>query len=232
MPALLTGCHTPRAMIRALIYDFDDTIVESERINDGLFAAYMSGVYGIDLSKEEQDYLYGFAWSGVFDWLRANRGLRATRAEAWDGFLEAKRRHLEGIRLKTATGLERMLTLPVPRAIVSGSTRPEILMMMENAGLTPGMVDFMLTDEDCPRGKPDPQGFQMALERLGVAPGDAFVFEDSGAGIRAAKAAGIPVAFVAELASRDAGSTADHRFASFVEAYPWIRDRIAPPSRP
>jgi beta-phosphoglucomutase-like phosphatase (HAD superfamily) len=59
-----------------------------------------------------------------------------------------------------------------------------------------------------------------------VPAGDALVFEDSPAGIEAAHRAGIPVAFVAELASRDSASLADLRFDSFVDAYPWVKARV------
>jgi beta-phosphoglucomutase-like phosphatase (HAD superfamily) len=209
-----------------MIYDFDDTLVESERVNDALFSAHLRQAHGVALTQDELDLLYGFSWSVVFDWLREHRGLTASRTEIWGSFVEAKRAYLREHRLRIATGLELMFSLPVPRAIVSGSTRAEIHMMMENAGLRPDMVDCLVAEDDCSRGKPDPEGYHRALERLCVPAAEALVFEDSNAGIAAARAAGIPVAFVAELASRDGGAAADHRFASLAEAYPWVLPRI------
>jgi beta-phosphoglucomutase-like phosphatase (HAD superfamily) len=226
--------NTPRstgpsaAAIRALIYDFDDTIVESERINDALFSNYLRREHAIDLSPSEQDSLYGFSWSGVFTWLKENRGLRTPKDAVWNRYLEVKREFLRGKTLRTASGFDRMLSLPVPQAIVSGSTRDELHMMLDNIHMPADAVDFILCDEDGGAGKPDPEGFLAALERFGVKPDEAMVFEDSPAGIEAAKRAGIPVAFVAELASRDNASLADMRFASFAEAWGWVRERIAP----
>jgi beta-phosphoglucomutase-like phosphatase (HAD superfamily) len=213
-------------VVRGLIYDFDDTIVESERINDELFSALLRDEYRIDLSREELDFLYGFAWSGVFDWLKEHRNLAPSRAEVWKRFMEIKRATFAGRTLRTATGIELMLALPVPQAIVSGSTREELRMMMANIGMREDAVAFILSDEDCRRGKPDPQGYLMALERLGTAPGETIVFEDSPAGIEAAHRAGTPVVFVAELASRDSGSRAEVRFATFRDAWAAIRPRI------
>jgi beta-phosphoglucomutase len=214
--------------IRALIYDFDDTIVESERINDALFSDYLRREHGIDLSPSVQDFLYGFSWSGVFSWLKENRGLRTPKDAVWDRYLQVKGEFLKGKTLRTASGFDRMLALPVPQAIVSGSTRAEIAMMLENIRMPADAVDFILCDEDGGAGKPDPAGFLLALQRFAVKPTEAMVFEDSPAGIEAAKRAGIPVAFVAELASRDNAALADMSFGSFVDAWEWVRERIAP----
>jgi beta-phosphoglucomutase len=225
-PVGAAGPRRPPERIKALIYDFDDTIVQSELINDELFLDFMHRGYGIELSREEQEYLYGFAWSGVFAWLREHRGLAVTRDEAWVTFLEIKRRYLRGRKLRVASGFDRMLTLPVAHAIVSGSTRAEIDMMLENIGMRRDMVRFILCDEDCANGKPDPEGFLMALERLGTRPEETLVFEDSAAGIKAATEAGIPVAFVAELASRGNAERADMSFGSFNDAWDWVRTRV------
>jgi beta-phosphoglucomutase-like phosphatase (HAD superfamily) len=98
-------------------------------------------------------------------------------------------------------------------------------MMLHNIGLPAGSVRFILADEDCARGKPDPEGFLLALERLGSRAEETLVFEDSPAGIQAARNAGIPVAFVAELASRDSGALADLCFATFHDAWQWVKER-------
>ena len=216
----------PPARVRALIYDFDDTIVESERINDAMFSDLLRAEYGIDLSIREQEELYGYSWSGVFAWLRDYRGLRHPKEAVWVRFMEIKREFLGRTRLRVASGFDRMLTLPVPQAIVSGSTRVEITMMLENIGLPAASVQFILCDEDGGAGKPHPEGFLSALERLGVPAHETLVFEDSPAGIEAAHRAGIPVAFVAEMASRDNADRADLRFESFLDAWQWVKGRI------
>jgi beta-phosphoglucomutase-like phosphatase (HAD superfamily) len=162
----------------------------------------------------------------VFAWLQEHRGLTVGRDDVWDGFLELKRAYLRGARLKVASGFDRMTALPVPQAIVSGSTRPEIDMMLKNIRMRPDVVDFILAEEDCAAGKPNPEGFLAALKRLGTRPDETLVFEDSFAGIEAAHRAGIPVAFVAELASRDSRGRADMTFESFVDALEWVKNRI------
>ncbi len=212
--------------ISAIIYDFDDTIVESERINDALFSQLLRTEYSLSLSPPELDTLYGLSWTGVFAWLAEHKGLRHTMEEAWPRFLAVKREYFSSRKLRMARGFRRMLELPVPQAIVSGSTRAELDLMMDNIGLEPDSVDLILSDEDCAKGKPDPEGFLAALRAFDVPPREAIVFEDSPAGIEAAHRGGIPVAFLAELASRDSASLADVRFPSFEEAYPWVSARL------
>ena len=100
---------------------------------------------------------------------------------------------------------------------------------MENVRLSADSVDFILCDEDVGKGKPDPEGFLLAAARMRVPAAKTLVFEDSPAGIEAARRGGFAVAFVAELASRDNAVLADIRFDSFVDAWQWVDSRVKEP---
>jgi beta-phosphoglucomutase len=80
----------------------------------------------------------------------------------------------------------------VPVAVVSGAHRDEVVPALEAAGLD-GAVAVVVTTEDVERGKPDPAGYLLALGLLGggLEAGDVTVFEDTEAGVAAAKAAGM-----------------------------------------
>ena len=75
-----------------------------------------------------------------------------------------------------------------PVAVASGSSRPSILPAMEQLGIA---VDVLVTSADYAVGKPDPELFLIAAERLGVPPEHCIVVEDSEIGIEAAHAAGM-----------------------------------------
>jgi sugar-phosphatase len=67
----------------------------------------------------------------------------------------------------------------------------------------------LVTADDVTRGKPDPEAYTLAAERLGVSPTRCVVIEDAPAGIRAARAAGMLVVAVATTHAHAALESAD-----------------------
>mgnify|MGYP000724914717 CR=1 FL=1 len=83
----------------------------------------------------------------------------------------------------------------IPLAIGSAGPRPNINLVLEGMQVT-GFFDVIISGEDATRGKPDPQVFQLACERLRLPPDRCVVIEDATAGVAAAKAAGTRIAAV------------------------------------
>lgn len=111
-------------------------------------------------------------------------------------------------------GFMRALAARVPLAVASGAPREEIEFVLERAGMRE-LFPVLVSLEDVRRGKPDPEGFLLALaelQRLRPRPepplraADVLVIEDSGPGVRAAKAGGFRCLGVGD---RDALSQAD-----------------------
>ena len=78
----------------------------------------------------------------------------------------------------------------VPVAIASGSSRKSWVPLLAKFGI---QADALVGAEDVQRGKPHPDLFLRAAERLGVQPANCIVIEDSEAGVDAARAAGMKV---------------------------------------
>jgi beta-phosphoglucomutase family hydrolase len=78
----------------------------------------------------------------------------------------------------------------IPLAVVSGSRRSSVIASLGAVNLL-DKFDTLVCAEDYKNGKPAPDAFLMAAERLGVAPADCLVFEDTDLGIEAATAAGM-----------------------------------------
>lgn len=78
----------------------------------------------------------------------------------------------------------------IPFAVVSGSTRDSVTASLRALDLL-DRFDTLVCAGDYQRAKPDPEPFLLAAERLGVAPRDCLVFEDTDMGIQAATAAGM-----------------------------------------
>jgi HAD superfamily hydrolase (TIGR01509 family) len=89
----------------------------------------------------------------------------------------------------------RALSERVPLGLASSSPRGLIDAVLAAAGLA-GRFAVTVSSEEVPLGKPAPDVYLLALARLRVAPGAAVAVEDSGAGIRAAAAAGMRVVAV------------------------------------
>jgi HAD superfamily hydrolase (TIGR01509 family) len=78
----------------------------------------------------------------------------------------------------------------IPFAVVSGSTQESVTASLTTLGILDRFETLVCAGE-YERSKPDPQPFLIAAERLGVAPEDCLVFEDTDMGIQAATAAGM-----------------------------------------
>jgi HAD superfamily hydrolase (TIGR01509 family) len=83
----------------------------------------------------------------------------------------------------------------IPFAVVSGSNHKSITNSLNAIGLL-DKFDLIIGSEDYTRGKPAPDCFLIAAERLGIAPEHCLVFEDTDFGIQAATAAGMASARV------------------------------------
>jgi len=180
-------------MIQAFIFDLDGTLVDSEvlwcKAMERLLASR-----GLPVTESYCcDLVFGRAWSDIV--MRLHADYPSIRED--DEALERESfRHYEvlrtavDIRIPSSIKLLRQLAQRHPVAIVSGSTRRQVEAAIELIGAGDALR-FYLGSEDYARGKPDPACFLLAARRLGVAPESCLVFEDSTAGVRAAKAAGM-----------------------------------------
>ena len=88
--------------------------------------------------------------------------------------------------------ITRLKALGIKVGLVTNSIRKSSEFMLEYAGLLKFM-DVVVTNEDVVEGKPNPAGYLLAMERLGVLPSETIVIEDGEYGILAAEAAGATV---------------------------------------
>lgn len=77
-----------------------------------------------------------------------------------------------------------------PVAIASGGPREIVLRSLELSGLAP-LFKVVVSADDVVHGKPSPDMFLLAAQRMGVPPEKCLVFEDAEPGMRAAEAAGM-----------------------------------------
>lgn len=97
-------------------------------------------------------------------------------------------------RVEALPGVRELLdaldTASLPRAVVTSTPRENLGLILESLALA-GRFQALVAEEDASKGKPDPEGFLVAAQRLAVDPARCIVIEDAPAGLRAAKAAGM-----------------------------------------
>lgn len=122
-------------------------------------------------------------------------------------------------------GVERFLRAlkekGIPTAIVTSSNDAKMKVLFDSLPGFRDYFDVVVTDTDVTRSKPDPQGYMLAAERLGVPSEHCVVFEDSRAGLEAGRRAGGKVVAVATtLTHEDIAGCGDIVIDSFEELTP------------
>ncbi|MHC8410814.1 HAD-IA family hydrolase [Pseudomonas sp. Hz4] len=168
---------------RAFLFDMDGTVLNSIAAAERIWAAWALR-HGVDVDT----FLPTIHGVRAIDTI--NRlALPGVNAEAEAAFItEAEIEDVEGI-IEVPGAADFLKSLPVNQwAIVTSAPKALALRRMAAAGIAQPLV--MVTAEDVSAGKPDPAGYRLAAERLGVEPADCLIFEDASVGILAAEAAG------------------------------------------
>ena len=179
------------SQLKALIFDMDGTLADSDPVHLRAFEAYMAPL-GVRVDEE------------VYRTKIAGR----TNAQIFAGLLpdsspEDQARHGDekealfrrmSDTLAPVGGLLALLDWARAKglriALVTNGPRLNVEHTLEALGIA-DRFEVTIAGEDVARGKPDPLPYRTALDRLGIAPDEAVAFEDSPAGLKAAKAAGI-----------------------------------------
>ncbi|MGE0314556.1 MAG: HAD family hydrolase [Lautropia sp.] len=192
--------------IRAVLFDMDGTLCDSMPSHDEAWVRFLAA-RGVDIDVER--FLRETAGLRNADIVRAYLGAHGgiDDAEAIRiGFAkEALFREIYGPRLAPIEGLHAALdalaAAGASLALATSADRDNVAFTLAGLGIE-GRFATVVGAEDVLRGKPHPDGYLLASERLGVAPDACLVVEDSRVGIEAARRAGMRVAVI--LSSLDA----------------------------
>ncbi|MFF5436669.1 HAD family hydrolase [Streptomyces achromogenes] len=179
-----------------VIFDNDGVLVDSEPISNRLLAGYLTEL-GHPTSYEDsiRDYM-GSAMHRVHDLVLERTGRRLP--EDFDEVFHARVFAAFERELRPVPGvtdvLEKLAADGMPYCVASSGSHERIRVGHRTTGLDRWFTDERIfSSEDVGRGKPAPDLFLYAAERMGVAPGRCVVVEDSPLGVQAAVAAGMDV---------------------------------------
>ena len=176
--------------MQLIIFDFDGVIADSERLANQVLAEGLSEI-GLPTTTEQALLLYmGRRWADCLPIMEKRRG-----GPLPEGFVSAQVANAHdriASEVTAVPGLENFLSMfaAKPRCIASSSTHDYIGRCLDRMSLA-HWFEHRFSAHDVQRGKPYPDVFLKAAATMGVAPQDCLVIEDSTAGVKAGKAAGM-----------------------------------------
>ncbi len=182
------------------LFDMDGTIVDNMDFHLIAWREFLK-THGVEMSDEELHYkMRGTIEEGVrrnlgehlsdeevavlgFQKEKMYRDIYAPHLKAFDGFDDfVKNAKQEGVKI----------------ALVTAANHHNVDFTLDGLNIR-SYFDTIVTGDDVKNGKPDPEGFLIAAERLGATPEECIVFEDSIHGVRAADAAKMKTIVIGDL---------------------------------
>lgn len=204
-----------------IIFDNDGVLVNSSEEHYLTFVA-LGEEAGYTITREQFLHLFGRHNRDIFPILFGHQlpveeiaALSARKEELFRAMVRGHVRALPGV----------LALLPALRAagfhlaVGTSTPRDNLDLILSELGIA---ADFeaIASAEDVTRGKPDPQVFLIAAERLGIAPAHCVVVEDAVAGVQAACAGGMRALAVTTNHTRAALQQADRVVDSLTEVGP------------
>ncbi|HEG43814.1 MAG TPA: HAD family phosphatase [Phycisphaerales bacterium] len=202
-------------MLKAVIFDFDGVIADSEPLHCQAFQQVLKAKLNIDIPKEQYYSKYlGYTDVDLVENLIRDLELSISSDEIEELLAEKTVVFEELVRTKSSIidgvteFIEMLKSEQVPMAICSGALASDIELMLDGSSLADSFK-VIVTADDTSKGKPDPEGFLLAVERLNevcdeaMLPGECVVIEDSHWGLDAAKSAGMIRVAVANTYTAD-----------------------------
>jgi beta-phosphoglucomutase family hydrolase len=189
-------------MLKAVIFDFDGVITDSEVVHMRTFNRLLAQ---FDFKIEPEDYYSNYLGLSDRDLLKTliEQDKIPASVEDIPDLIRQKNKMFEQIMNNEGQlfdgvreFLDKLKQTDIRIAICSGALLSEIKLILDKTGLE-DYFEQVVSAEQVERGKPYPDGFELALKRINkdkqgkIEPSECIVIEDSGWGIDAANAAGM-----------------------------------------
>ena len=196
----------PDHPVGCVLFDLDGVLVDAtewhyEALNRAL------GLFGFEISRYEHLSTYnGLPTRRKLDMLTVEKGLPAAIHDMVGRLKQIYTR--DEILAKCRPTFEKEYMLHRLRregfrlACCSNSIRDTLELMIRQSGVTE-CFEFLMSNEDVSRPKPDPEIYEKAIARMGVSPGEVLIVEDAPHGVEAARRSGAYVCHVSGFAEVD-----------------------------
>ena len=181
----------------AFFFDLDGTLVDTEIPWTKAIAAFLAD-RGVEASEGDiAPIVCGRSWYDIHADIHAKYPALPKADPVADGaalrpYYDRVVADPKSIVIESSVEFLKKVASFAPVAIVSGSPRADVWECARTCGIA-DRLEFVLGVEDYPRGKPAPDSFLKAATLLEVDASECVVVEDSTAGVKAGRAAGMPV---------------------------------------
>jgi len=209
-------------MIKAVIFDMDGVIIDSEPLHYKVFMDYTSRKFGLTISDTEYSQFIGTTNQHIYSTLKEKYNIAGDLTTLIDEYedkcrdfllSEATIRPIQGVDVLVKNLHQNKIKL----ALASSSPRKSIDMVLDMFDMN-RFFNVKVSGQEVAHSKPAPDIFLRAAELLNICPTECLVFEDSRNGVVAAKAAGMQcIAFYNPNSGQQDLSRADKIIESFAE---------------
>ena len=178
--------------ISHIIFDCDGVLVDSEPLSARADAELMAR-FGVNISEAEfRRQFMGRTFEAMVEEFTTKRGasfpenIVALKNQRLTELYKSELQLVRGVR----DALETIKGLGLSMSVASNSPRELVKLALQVTGLLPFFRDQIITYEDVPSGKPEPDVFLLAAKRNGASADNCLAVEDSTTGVKAAVDAG------------------------------------------
>lgn len=179
--------------IKAVIFDMDGVLIEArdwhyESLNKAL------GLFGSEITRYDHLVTFdGLPTKKKLEMLSLEGGLPVKLHDFINDLKQEYTWEIVYTKCKPIFhhryALSKLKSEGIVLSVCSNSVRKTIELMMERSGLMP-YLDFFISNQDVVKGKPDPEIYIKAIERMGLLPRECLIVEDNQNGVKAALASG------------------------------------------
>ena len=192
--------------IKAVLFDMDGLMVNTESLSTEAFIN-SAKAQGYNMTKEETLKVLGFTKANIYQfWIDYFQGTNVDGKKLVDDHYEYIENVLYTVGPEKMPFVEELLKYLKENnykiAVASSSDTADIKNNLEKTKLEK-YIDEIASGAEVENGKPAPDVFLLAAERLGVDPKDCLILEDSKAGVKAGKASGAMVFMVPDMFTVD-----------------------------
>ena len=192
--------------IKAVLFDMDGLMVDTESLATEAFI-HSAKKQGYDMTREETLLVLGFTTKSIYEFWE---NYFKNSDVSWKQLVDDHYKYIENVLFTTGPKkmpyIEELLKYLKENnykvAVASSSNMNHIINNMEKTGLKK-YIDGFASGAEVKNGKPAPDVFLLAAERLGVEPKKCLVLEDSKAGVIAGSSAGAKVIMVPDMFKPD-----------------------------